>query len=103
MKDRGVLAGTREGEGDCETEMERLGVEKERGPVKVNMPGDWTAGKPGEKAGCCPAGQMAGSSRGLETRTGANPPAKPVTAAADRSSVGGGFTTTVISPMVEKR
>jgi len=29
MKDREVLAGTREGEGGCETEMERLGVEKE--------------------------------------------------------------------------
>lgn len=44
---------------------------------------------------------MAGSSMGLGTRTGENPLAKLVAAAADMSSVGSGFTTTATAPMAK--
>ncbi|TKS78954.1 hypothetical protein D9C73_012218 [Collichthys lucidus] len=52
-----------------------------------------SAGQQGRGAGCYQASQMARSSLGLEARTGANPLAKLVTVAADRSSVGSSFTT----------
>ncbi|KAI3371906.1 hypothetical protein L3Q82_006779 [Scortum barcoo] len=54
-----------------------------------------SAGRQGRGAGCYQASQMARSSLGLETRTGADPLAKLVTVSADRSSVGCSFTTTV--------
>lgn len=54
-------------------------------------------------AGCYQTSQMVGSSLGLETRTGANPPAKLVDAAAGRSAVGSSSTTPASPPHGQKR
>ncbi|CAB1415744.1 unnamed protein product [Pleuronectes platessa] len=72
MKDREVLADSGRGEGDCETEMERLGVKKR---MRCDLP--WvdflsSTGQQGRGAGCYQTVQMVGSI-GWDQRLGENP------------------------------